>query len=81
MFQTRVPLQVLDEGQVGLLVDLFEDGVEVADRLVRVNQKNQMKGGHSSAPPAIPSCYGKTARQAAGSRGGYPTAGGTPRLC
>ena len=33
--------QPLDKGQIGTLIGLFDDGIEIADRLMGVNQENQ----------------------------------------
>jgi len=37
---TRVAKQTLDERQIGTLIGLFENRLEVADRLVTVDQEN-----------------------------------------
>jgi hypothetical protein len=68
----RVPLELFEERQVGLLVDLFVYGIEVADWLMRVNQKYEMKGGHSSTPPAILFYHDMPA----GTRRGFSATGG-----
>ena len=34
-------LQMFDERQVGALVDVLEHGIEIADRLVAVDQENE----------------------------------------
>ena len=33
--------QPLHKGQIGTLIGLFDDGIEIADRLMGVNQENQ----------------------------------------
>jgi hypothetical protein len=33
--------QMFDKGQVGALIGLFDDGIEIADWLMGVNQENQ----------------------------------------
>ena len=36
-----MPRQAIDKGQIGALVGLFEDGIEIADRLMGVDQENE----------------------------------------
>jgi hypothetical protein len=33
--------QMFDKGQVGALIGLFDDGIEIADWLMGVNQENE----------------------------------------
>ena len=35
--------QTLDKGQIGALIGLFDDGIEIADRLVSVDEENETK--------------------------------------
>ena len=36
-----MPEQALDKGQIGALIGLFDDGIEIANRLMGVNQENE----------------------------------------
>ena len=43
-----VKLEVLDEGQVGLAINLIDHRIKIADRLMGVYEKYEMKLGHDS---------------------------------
>lgn len=40
---SRVPQQALDEWQIGMLVGLLQYSIEIADRLVSVDEENETK--------------------------------------
>jgi hypothetical protein len=42
----RMPLQLFHERQIGVLIDLLEDRLEIADRLMPMNEKHEMEGSH-----------------------------------
>ena len=48
--QLGVPLEEREEGLVGVVVRLLEDAVEIADRLMVVNDDNQGHVAHDRVP-------------------------------
>jgi len=43
--------ETIEEREIGDLVDLLKNGIKIADRLVAVNEENELELGHRRRAP------------------------------